>query len=93
MTSSLLYTRVFSAISNIQQPYSIAYSLTRTDAPDGAVYGIMVSRERLGSAVCETMPNVSQDESEVRDMLQFLYENAIDTEQVLDIVGDIVARY
>ena len=51
-----------------------------------------VSLMSYGAGCEETVRNVFQTESQARNMLLFLYENAVEPDQLLEILDDIAAR-
>lgn len=83
-----IYVRTFSDIANLQRAKRLSYSLISQKGG----YGMRVSLMSYGAGCEETVRNVFQTESQARNMLLFLYENAVEPDQLLEILDDIAAR-
>ncbi len=83
-----IYVRTFSDIAHLQHAKRLSYSLMIQ--PGG--YGIRVTSMSRGAGCEETVRNIFRTESQARNMLLFLYENAVEPEQLLEILDDVAAR-
>lgn len=83
-----VYVRTFSDIACLQRAKRLSYSLVE----DGCGYGIRVVSMGCGAGCEETVRSLFQTESQARNTLLFLYENAVEPEQFLDILKDIAAQ-
>ena len=83
-----IYVKTFSDIAHLQRAKRISYSLIIQNGR----YGLRVSSMSYGCGCEETVRNVFETESQARNMLLFLYENAVEPQQMLEIIDDITAR-
>lgn len=85
-----IYQKKFTEIPGIQFSRSIAYSITKKKIQDKKVYGIEILEIYNGKKNLCKMESLSTSKNDVKDLLTFLYENAVEAKSCEVIVYDLI---
>ncbi|MDR1254022.1 MAG: DUF6514 family protein [Oscillospiraceae bacterium] len=88
MTIINVYIRDFSKIGQIQQTERILYNLTETQINLKKFYGVELISQKNEQKFIFPYHNISDSEFFVKNLLNYLYENAVKAESSKDIIED-----
>lgn len=85
-----VYQKKFTEIPGIQISRSISYNIVKKEIKDKKIYGIEILETSNGKENLCCMESLSTSQNDVKDLLTFLYENAIEAKSCEFIVYDLI---
>ncbi len=84
-----IFKKEFSEIKGIQKKEEILYRLSDDIVDGNSTYGIQVFSICEDNETSESVQNISSSKEMVLDIIKYLYENSVKTENFKDIIFDM----
>lgn len=92
MDIKVVYTKNFSEIKDIQSFERVYYNLMIQDSGNNEkIYGIELVSSKGDKIENQVLEGVSNSQILVRNIIQFLYENAVKPNEFVGVVSDIMS--
>lgn len=88
-----IYKKEFSEIADIQSKKNVYYNLVKTISDNLTYFGIeIILKNDIDNSEKAFFDGISESENYVKNIIQFLYENAIKPDVSLEIISDLVSK-